>query len=1039
MKGIRLAPALRALALACGLGLSQGALAQNAIPLPPPRTVDDVLRALAAASIDEGEVRQASAILARPLPESTAPAPERARAHFQRGRAAEVLGQKPLQLDELRRAVATAREAGGQPEARMVSELAGAESFNGNFFTAIKLRESALPPDANRGELLANASVLAHWYAALGDLAQASKYLKEAESTYGGMNLLRGKGRDRYMVTTAQLERARGAVALAAGRYTDSERHYLLAGRNFEDSLAAMDGPTDPAAEISGRRGRISAMINAYRRAAKAQLQQERLVDAEITIRDTLAKSVALVGGHSPLTLGVVNDLASLTLEYGRAGEAAKLAGFVIRTLGAEGVAPDSNFVVQARHILATARANQGRWGEALALFEQTRNTTDTDPDQQERRSYGIKIWIVALVRNQRPADAVAMARRLVTNLEGRVDKDNPQLAEARGYLGLALAANGETQAALAAFRQALPVLLERASANEGGDLAGGRLRRLNQLLEAYLGLLHDLHRSGGSEGFDPVGEAFRIADIARGSVVQQAMTAQTARAAIRDPQLAELARQEQDLGQRIATLQELLGRLVSAPPGEQLPKILTEVKADLPRLREQRQGLRQTIAHRFPEYAELVNPRPVSLAEAQAQLHPGEVLVSLFVGQTRTYVWALPQQGPVAFAAAEGFGEAEVRRAVADLRRTLDLSTGVDINTTPFALDQAHDLYRRLLAPVAPALAMGDSLVIAPHKALGQLPFALLVSEPVKLGGERLPFAAYREVPWLIKRWAVSQLPSVATLVALRKFAASPAAHREAFVGFGDPLFKPGQKSDGASTLQARMAKQAVSLRNAPARRDGPESLHLEQLPPLPDTATEVREIARVLQAGDGNIYLAAQASEGRIKAGALANRRVVLFATHGLVPGDLDGLTQPALALSSPAITGEADSDGLLTMDEVLALRLNADWVVLSACNTASGDGAGSEAVSGLGRAFFYAGARALLVTHWPVETVSARLLTTDLFKRQGEQPRLTRSQALRQSMLQLMADDAKDARGRPEYAYAHPLFWAPFVLVGEGGTEP
>ena len=93
----------------------------------------------------------------------------------------------------------------------------------------------------------------------------------------------------------------------------------------------------------------------------------------------------------------------------------------------------------------------------------------------------------------------------------------------------------------------------------------------------------------------------------------------------------------------------------------------------------------------------------------------------------------------------------------------------------------------------------------------------------------------------------------------------------------------------------------------------------------------------------------------------------------------------------------------------------------------------------MSGLGRAFFYAGARALLVTHWPVETVSARLLTTDLFKRQGEQPRLTRSQALRQSMLQLMADDAKDARGRPEYAYAHPLFWAPFVLVGEGGTEP
>ena len=122
---------------------------------------------------------------------------------------------------------------------------------------------------------------------------------------------------------------------------------------------------------------------------------------------------------------------------------------------------------------------------------------------------------------------------------------------------------------------------------------------------------------------------------------------------------------------------------------------------------------------------------------------------------------------------------------------------------------------------------------------------------------------------------------------------------------------------------------------------------------------------------------------------------------------------------------------------MEEILALRLNADWVVLSACNTASGDGAGSEAVSGLGRAFFYAGARALLVTHWPVETVSARLLTTDLFQRQSAHPELSRSQALRQSMLQLMAGEAVDARGKPDYAYAHPLFWAPYVLVGEGGT--
>lgn len=156
----------------------------------------------------------------------------------------------------------------------------------------------------------------------------------------------------------------------------------------------------------------------------------------------------------------------------------------------------------------------------------------------------------------------------------------------------------------------------------------------------------------------------------------------------------------------------------------------------------------------------------------------------------------------------------------------------------------------------------------------------------------------------------------------------------------------------------------------------------------------------------------------------------------THGLVPGDLNGLTQPALALSAPEVTGNANEDGLLTMDEVLGLKLNADWVVLSACNTAAGDGAGSEAVSGLGKAFFFAGARTLLVSNWPVETVSARLLTTKLFEHQAANPTTTRAGALRATMLSLM-DEAVSPDlidGKP-YTYAHPMFWAPFSLVGDG----
>jgi CHAT domain-containing protein len=132
---------------------------------------------------------------------------------------------------------------------------------------------------------------------------------------------------------------------------------------------------------------------------------------------------------------------------------------------------------------------------------------------------------------------------------------------------------------------------------------------------------------------------------------------------------------------------------------------------------------------------------------------------------------------------------------------------------------------------------------------------------------------------------------------------------------------------------------------------------------------------------------------------------------------------------------VTGENQGDGLLTMEKILTLKLNADWVVLSACNTASGDGAGSEAVSGLGRAFFYAGARALLVSNWPVDSEASRLLMTDLFQRQQQHPGQHKAVYLRDAMQQMIQSTAaKDAQGQIKYAYAHPLYWAPFVVVGD-----
>ena len=215
--------------------------------------------------------------------------------------------------------------------------------------------------------------------------------------------------------------------------------------------------------------------------------------------------------------------------------------------------------------------------------------------------------------------------------------------------------------------------------------------------------------------------------------------------------------------------------------------------------------------------------------------------------------------------------------------------------------------------------------------------------------------------------------------------------------------------------------------------------SAELKHLPRLPGTAEEIAGIAIAMNVDPKrSVFTGRQASEDLVKSMDLSNVNVLTFATHGLVPGDLNGLTQPALALSSRSVTG-GEEDGLLTMGEILGLKLNADWVVLSACNTGSGEGEGAEAVSGLGRAFFYAGIRAILVSNWPVETTSAKALTTGIFRRQSESSIVTRGEALRRTMLSMIDFEGfKDESGRMLFSYAHPIFWAPFTLVGDPGKR-
>ncbi len=224
---------------------------------------------------------------------------------------------------------------------------------------------------------------------------------------------------------------------------------------------------------------------------------------------------------------------------------------------------------------------------------------------------------------------------------------------------------------------------------------------------------------------------------------------------------------------------------------------------------------------------------------------------------------------------------------------------------------------------------------------------------------------------------------------------------------------------------------------RRASPQTHGVDSATLGMLPRLPDTAEELKSIAVALEADPAKtLHLGIEANEQVVKTTDLSKYRIIVFATHGLVPGDLEGLIQPALALTAPAVA-HVPGDGLLTMEEILALKLNADWVVLSACNTGAAAGAGAEAASGLGRAFFYAGTRAILVTNWSVHSASARELVSDLFHRQSLDPKISRGEALRQAMVAMIDDKGyADASGKMLFTYAHPLFWAPYSIIGDGG---
>ena len=380
-----------------------------------------------------------------------------------------------------------------------------------------------------------------------------------------------------------------------------------------------------------------------------------------------------------------------------------------------------------------------------------------------------------------------------------------------------------------------------------------------------------------------------------------------------------------------------------------------------------------------------------------------------------RTFLWVVrPDRG--AFLRLD-IGRQELKDAVTALRGGLDQTPRSIADVLAFDTEEAFLLYDAIFAPAVPLLKGAGHVFVVPDGALQSLPVDVLVTKEPKRRVRKLE--DYAEVPWLANKYAMTVLPSVSSLRALRHFAKASNASRP-FVGFGDPLL------DGDPGKGRGVDVAALFARGAVADVDS-----VRKLPRLPDTADELNTLAGSLKADDGSLFLRERATETAVRSQNLSRYRVLAFATHGLVTGELEGVAEPALVFTPPE-TGSESDDGLLTASEIATLKLDADWVILSACNTAAADGTpGAEGLSGLAKAFFYAGARALLVSHWSVVSDAAVRLTTTMFDEVRDDPDIGRAEALRRARLALMVDEDKPY-------YAHPMFWAPFVVVGEGGQQ-
>jgi CHAT domain-containing protein/tetratricopeptide (TPR) repeat protein len=834
------------------------------------------------------------------------------------------------------------------------------------------------------------------------------------------------------------------------GLYKQSEPLYARALAGMEHTL----GPEHPETLIAVHN--LAAHYNA----------QGRYKEAEPLFQRALRGSERVLGADNPQTLRSASGLAKLYMTEGKYAEAEALYKPTLealeRALGAEH--PDTLVAVNA---LALIYQIQGRFEQAGILSKRALDADERTlgPDHPGTLT---AVQNLALLYNAQGNNhkAVPLLKRVILASERELGPDDPITVNAANNLAMIYLAQSEWSRAAQLWRRSTAAITRRIRKDPeaiGEALTGKANVAIDRMIWQFYGLIKAVYRlapKGRRPDAKASREMFETAQWALSSKAARSLAQMGTRGAAGNAQLAALVRERQDLVAewriRDRRRSAALGRPLKKRNSEDEAKNLARLSAIDKRVTE----IDGILKKRFPHYAEFASPAPLSVAEVQAQLRPGEALV-LFADTEdwkpipeETFIWVVTKTD-IRWVSTP-LGAPSLTREVQALRCGLDadawdlphctelLGQGYTVadrdegKPLPFDHARAYRLYKALFGE-AEDLIRGKNLLIVPSGALTQLPFHVLLTEDQQSKDGK-------SAAWLIRQHSLTVLPAVSSLKELREIAHASNA-RKPMIGFGDPLLE-GPDSRYARLAQRARDRQAcgavAELQVAPAFRaaEGVAQLEtrggladvsfLRKQVPLPETADELCAVARDLGADQGDILLGARATEREVKnlseTGKLAQYRIVHFATHGALAGQVTGSAEPGLLLTPPDIASEED-DGYLTASEIAALKLDADWVILSACNTAAGGAEGAEALSGLARAFFYAGARSLLVSHWAVNSDATVKLITSAMRQLAANASMSRAEAMRHSMLDLI--DHSTPRE------AHPAYWAPFVVVGEGGA--